>query len=105
MTKVNNIHQGFSLHEKAQEILSDLPEISENELNYEVFDNTIKIKFDHPDADFKLSVVVTLADTVETVEQKFRTLYDEHMEYLADQNASWEHPSVTQGYAFDLLTL
>lgn len=104
MTNVQSNLKGFSLNEKATEILSALPEINESEYDYNVWDGVMKISFANPAGDFKLAVKVTLADTVETVEAKFRELYDEHMEQIERDNREWECPSETQGYAFDLLT-
>ncbi|KAA6438839.1 hypothetical protein FEM33_15580 [Dyadobacter flavalbus] len=56
----------------------------------------------------KLSVLVTLDDTVESVKERFDAQLSEVYDYIESfdqwERDNYEHPSVTQGYAFDSLT-
>ncbi|CAG5072909.1 hypothetical protein DYBT9623_04446 [Dyadobacter sp. CECT 9623] len=107
MTKIHTTtQQALSLTDFTQELYQDLHLLYEKDSS--VSGNLITVIVDSEYGDFKLNVAVQFDDNVESMKDRFDSLLDQEYEYR-DYMGRWErdnyeHPSVTQGRAFDSLT-
>ena len=106
MTKVNKSTQALSLADHTQEIYLDL--VLPYEKESIISENLITVTVDTEYKPFKLSVIVTMDDTVETVKDRFDSQFNQTYDEIEGMQKweadNYEHPSVTQGYSFDSLT-
>jgi hypothetical protein len=107
MTKVQtSTQQALSLADFTQQLYLDLHLPYEKDSS--VSGNLITVIVDSEYGDFKLNVAVQFDDTAESVKERFDSLLDQEYEYRDGieryERDNYEHPSVTQGRAFDSLT-
>lgn len=95
-----------ALADHTQEIYLDL--VLDYEKDSDISGNLITVIVASEYRDFKLSVLVTMSDTVETVKDRFDSQFAETFEEIESMERwdrdNYEHPSITQGRAFDSLT-
>lgn len=101
MTKVI---EELTLTDFAEELICDLPEVTENEVDRTTDGDIIKVRLNFDGEKPWFNTKVTYADTAETVHDRLMWQVEDYLEAMETSARNWESPYDTQGKAYDSLT-